>query len=701
MLRTLTSLLFTVLALFFQTSRPEGLLTDLSGGNGDALIRSAHPRFSWQLPSCGRATMQSAFRIVLSDSLGHCIWDSGRVDSGESVAVTYSGPALEEDCAYSWKVKVWNRSGQQSRWSLPRHFKTAPVLDGAPAHRKLVMTPSKPQRKLSEGNLHFFDFGKAAFGRICIRLDNTAGGGSFILRLGENCDSDRVQRKPQGNIRYCEYEIPIEASRSEYLIEFRPDPRNTDHSGKYNESDVRPVLMPSYIGEVYPFRYCEVELRDSQARRVEAVRYDVNYPFDDKGSRFTSSDTVLNRVWELCKHSIKATSFCGIYVDGDRERIAYEADALINQLCHYGVDREDSMARRTLEHLIDSPTWPTEWCLQTLIIAWNDYMYTGDDALLRRRYPDLKAKTLMALADENGLISTRTGLLTKEVEASIHFRGQKMRDIVDWPQKGEVGPEKEMPGETDGFVFTDYNTVVNAFHYKAVNILASIADVLGLADEASSLKLYCRDFLKKFNESFITAEGLYRDGIGTSHCALHSNMLPLAFGMVPGKNVAVVSEFVKSRRMACSVYGAQFLLDAMYLSGQGEYALSLMSSTAERSWYNMIRLGSTVTLEAWDNRYKPNLDWNHAWGAVPAGAIPRGLLGVSPMEPGFRKARIQPQFGSLKSFEAKVPTIRGAIEMKLRRGRLTLRIPANMEAGFVCSDGSTLELGPGKHQIDL
>ena len=161
MLRTLTSLLFTVLALFFQTSRPEGLLTDLSGGNGDALIRSAHPRFSWQLPSCGRATMQSAFRIVLSDSLGHCIWDSGRVDSGESVAVTYSGPALEEDCAYSWKVKVWNRSGRQSRWSLPRHFKTAPVLDGAPAYRKLVMTPSKPQAQRRESA--FFRFRKSRF----------------------------------------------------------------------------------------------------------------------------------------------------------------------------------------------------------------------------------------------------------------------------------------------------------------------------------------------------------------------------------------------------------------------------------------------------------------------------------------------------------------------------------------------------------
>ena len=29
----------------------------------------------------------------------------------------------------------------------------------------------------------------------------------------------------------------------------------------------------------------------------------------------------------------------------------------------------------------------------------------------------------------------------------------------------------------------------------------------------------------------------------------------------------------------------------------------------------MIRVGSTITLEAWDNKFKPNQDWNHAWGA--------------------------------------------------------------------------------------
>ena len=59
---------------------------------------------------------------------------------------------------------------------------------------------------------------------------------------------------------------------------------------------------------------------------------------DDFSSEFTSSDTILNQIWDLCKYTIKATSFAGLYIDGDRERIPYEADAIINQLSHYCVD---------------------------------------------------------------------------------------------------------------------------------------------------------------------------------------------------------------------------------------------------------------------------------------------------------------------------------------------------------------------------
>ena len=99
----------------------------------------------------------------------------------------------------------------------------------------------------------------------------------------------------------------------------------------------------------------------------------------------------------------------------------------------------------------------------------------------------------------------------------------------------------------------------------------------------------------------------------------------------------------------------------------------------------MIRVGSTITLEAWDNKFKPNQDWNHAWGAVPANIIPRYLLGVRPLEPGFGRVLVRPMPGPLQQVEATVPTPRGGIDLKINNEpgspfELTLSIPANMTA---------------------
>jgi alpha-L-rhamnosidase len=99
---------------------------------------------------------------------------------------------------------------------------------------------------------------------------------------------------------------------------------------------------------------------------------------------------------------------------------------------------------------------------------------------------------------------------------------------------------------------------------------------------------------------------------------------------------------------------------------------------------NMIRVGSTMTTEAWDERYKPNLTWNHAWGSAPANIIPRKFFGIEPIEPGFRKVRIKPQPGSLTSAEMKMPYTRGTIfcrwEKKSKHHLFEVTIPANTKA---------------------
>jgi hypothetical protein len=322
-------------------------------------------------------------------------------------------------------------------------------------------------------------------------------------------------------------------------------------------------------------------------------------------------------------------------------------------------------------------------------MAWADFMYTGDTDSIQHFYSDLKAKTLQALAREDGLISTQTGLVTDEVLKSIHFGG-KLRDIVDWPHGNILGLRGGY-GETDDFEFKPINTVVNAFHYRALVTMSQMAEAIGERGEAAQFAEAASRVKRSFNNKLLDKDkGIYVDGEGSSHSALHANMIPLAFGLVPPEHVRSVAEFIKGRGMVCSVYGSQYLLEALYAAGEGDYALKLMTDrSTDRSWPHMVYdVGTTITLEAWDNKYKPNQDWNHAWGAAPANIIPRCLMGIQPIEPGFAKVRIKPQVGTLASGSVDHPTVRGTIHVDFESvsGRsfvLNMAIPANMTA-LVC-----------------
>jgi hypothetical protein len=415
--------------------------------------------------------------------------------------------------------------------------------------------------------------------------------------------------------------------------------------------------------------------------------------FDDDNSSFTSSDTILNQVWDLCKYSIKTTSFAGIYIDGDRERIPYEADAYINQLGHYYTDREYSIGRLSNEYFIDHPTWPTEWLLHTVPMFYNDFMFTGNIESVKNYYSELREKTLFALAGEDGLISAKN--CTDEIMGRLGFLNMKdrLRDIVDWPpSQKDTGWKLATPeGERDGYDMVEVNTVVNAFYYRSLVCMAFLAGHVGnmedskfFRDKASQVKLV-------FNEKLLDKRtGIYIDGVSSKHSSLHANMMALAFGLVPDGNKSSVVEFIKSRGMACSVYGSQYLLEGLYRAGEAGYALDLLTSTGDRSWWNMIRSGSTITLEAWDMKYKPNSDWNHAWGAAPANIIPGFMWGISPAGPGYSKAFIRPQLDRLKSSSISVPTIRGNILAEFsytgKSKEYTITIPGNMKCDFFLSE---------------
>jgi alpha-L-rhamnosidase len=457
---------------------------------------------------------------------------------------------------------------------------------------------------------------------------------------------------------------------------------------------------------VTPFRYCELENCSFEINRANIFQKIYTYYFDESSSSFTSSDTVLNQIWDICKYSIRATSFTGIYIDGDRERIPYEADAYINQLGHYYTDREYSMARVTNEYFIKHPTWPTEWILHTIPMFYNDLMFTGNLESAHEFYNELKFKTLTALSREDGLISSKN--VNEKIMRDLGFSDPKerIRDIVDWPpaQKDTgwklAGPD----GERDGYDMVEINTVVNAFYYRNLVMMAEIAGMLDKTEDSNFYQSLSEKVRNSFNEKLLDrVKGVYIDGENSEHSSLHANMMALAFDIVPDEYISSVIDFIKSRGMACSVYGSQYLLEGLYKSGGNDYAYSLLTINTDRGWWNLIRSGSTITMEAWDMKYKPNSDWNHAWGAAPANIIPGYMWGIAPAEPGYAKAVIRPQLSSLKYSKIKVPTIRGTILAEFRNMRKSkeylITIPGNMEGDFIIHGKKVIKLDPGFNEI--
>ncbi|HYX82210.1 MAG TPA: family 78 glycoside hydrolase catalytic domain [Gemmatimonadales bacterium] len=79
-------------------------------------IDAARPRFSWQITSAERNTVQGAYQIQVSRG-AQSLWDSGRISGDSSIFVSYAGPALESRTRYTWRVRVWDGKGRVSPWS--------------------------------------------------------------------------------------------------------------------------------------------------------------------------------------------------------------------------------------------------------------------------------------------------------------------------------------------------------------------------------------------------------------------------------------------------------------------------------------------------------------------------------------------------------------------------------------------------------
>ncbi len=95
------------------------------------------PRFSWQVRDRAPGARQTAYQLLVASSIDRLlagrpdVWDSGRVESGQSIDVPYTGPPLLPSTRYYWGVKLWDATGNLYHPSEPSWWETGLMAQSA------------------------------------------------------------------------------------------------------------------------------------------------------------------------------------------------------------------------------------------------------------------------------------------------------------------------------------------------------------------------------------------------------------------------------------------------------------------------------------------------------------------------------------------------------------------------------------------
>jgi len=204
-----------------------------------------------------------------------------------------------------------------------------------------------------------------------------------------------------------------------------------------------------------------------------------------------------------------------------------------------------------------------------------------------------------------------------------------------------------------------------------------------------------------------------------------------AFAALPGSAAGVLAlvPFLKARngRRGATTHGLEasgwmtgFALEGVYsaasatsegalpvaaVAAAAAFGFDTLTNVGNNSWLGMIRQNASMTMESWTQPpfgSEGGGTMSHPWTASPAFVIPRYLMGIRPIEDGWRRVAIKPMPSvKLAAASIAVPTLRGDVTLSFEsaatQGKFSanVTVPGNTFAEF-CLPRYLLDAGGSK-----
>ena len=437
------------------------------------------------------------------------------------------------------------------------------------------------------------------------------------------------------------------------------------------------------------FRYASFTFMDAPPPRgLNVSAWGVAYEWDPTDSDFDSSNATLNRVWALCENTLRF-GVVGTYTDSNtRERRPYEADGMIAGAARALLQRDAMLSRHSASWIIEFPTWPIEWNQQLAVIAFQDYMSTGNVDLGMAYLDRLLENTKSQWVDKTSVIGV---VPTPEPFAAEGH-------IVGWDPTPNASQ----------FHDSDHMTPCNAWAVGGLEKLAEIAHAGGNATVAAMMTSRAATLRKAMLATMWDATtGRFCDGICADpkvggHSSIYTDLAALYNHAVPAASVKGVWAHVAARGLEdLGAYGAYLVFNALAQNPGGDdgtLVLDTLTKCDLTSWCAEWELyNATMTMEGFPVAATDGNSLSHLWGTSAISGIVNNLLGITPTSPGFATFTVKPKLGSLQHATVKVPTLHGFISVAATPGRVAVNVPCNTWA-HVCLM-APVELRDGPSQL--
>ncbi len=387
------------------------------------------------------------------------------------------------------------------------------------------------------------------------------------------------------------------------------------------------------------------------------------YSDADVAGRFRCSSDLLNQIYKMCERSARQNVQQGIIsVDANREQSQWTADSWnIGNVLLYN-DRDtmmlDKIVRDYAAEQLPNGDFPAccpaqrsrcipEWSMYWPMLLWQQYLFSGDETLLREMAPRL----------------------ARFMEWLRRYQDPetKLIDPPGWRISEYAGGN--MPGG-------GYNIATACQYYENLCIASHISAVLGEKNQSY-------DYLRQAEAVKAGINSRLFNGTFYLASTDRKEMFPLAsawamrFDLVPeAAKPAVLAAMERAGRPNLGGYGGDAFYSGMLNAGGG----ALVVRDLER--YRFMLEGNQANGES----FVPGRgEVNHAWTAYPGYLFLKYISGIQPTSGGFATFDIRPDTSGLTFAEGTVPTVKGLIKTRWEKKAdgafdLSVMVPPNTRA---------------------